>query len=394
MKKIAIKLKPAAERMVKKGHPWVFEDSIVKKSLEPSTGDLCIIFDSAKNRFLALGLYDEDSPIKIKLLHFHKNVNFNDELILNNIDKSYEKRKTHFNDSFNAYRLIYGESDNFPSIIIDIYNRTAVVKIYSLIWAEYLDLISDYIYSKLNLDCVLLRLSRNIEKKAINKELFNGKILKGELKNKIIKFKENSFNFTADVVDGHKTGYFLDQRKNREKVGLLSNNKIVLDVFAYNGGFTVNALCNGAKSATSVDISEHALKSISDNLNLNKFKGEYNTILGDAFKVLEDLIKKKMKYDIVVIDPPAFAKSEREIETAKKQYERLAKLGSQLVNKNGYLILASCSSRINSDDFFEINKLALKNTNFKLIEQTFHDFDHPAEIQEMKYLKCAYYKLN
>ena len=101
-----------------------------------------------------------------------------------------------------------------------------------------------------------------------------------------------------------------------------------------------------------------------------------------------------MKYDIVVIDPPAFAKSEREIETAKKQYERLAKLGSQLVNKNGYLILASCSSRINSDDFFEINKLALKNTNFKLIEQTFHDFDHPAEIQEMKYLKCAYYKLN
>lgn len=394
MNKIAIKLKPAAERQLKKGHPWVFEDSIVKQSKNAKTGDLCIIFDNEKNKFLALGLFDEDSPIKIKILHFHNQVNFNDDFILNKIDDAYKKRTQYFNSTFNAYRLIYGESDSFPSLIIDVYNKSAVIKIYSLIWQDYLELISEYIFDKLNLENIVLRLSRNIEKKANKNDLFNGKILKGELKNNNVIFKENNLNFIVDIVNGHKTGYFLDQRNNRKKVGEISKEKTVLDVFSFNGGFTINALCNGAKEVTSVDISEHALNSINDNLKLNKYSGKHIAICGDAFKVLEDLISKKIKYDIVVIDPPAFAKSEREIETAKKQYERLAKLGFQLINKGGHLVLASCSSRVKADEFFEINKNALKNIKYNLIEKTFHDFDHPAGIEEMKYLKCGFYKLN
>ena len=162
MNKIAIKLKPAAERKVKMGHPWVFEESITKQSKEAKTGDLCIIFDSAKNQFLAMGLFDEDSPIKIKLFQFHKQVKFDDNFILNNLNKAYYKREKYFDDSFNAYRLIYGESDNFPSLVIDVYNKSAVIKIYSLIWANYLKLISEYIFNLLDLDCVILRLSRNI----------------------------------------------------------------------------------------------------------------------------------------------------------------------------------------------------------------------------------------
>ncbi len=392
MNKIAIKLKPAAERKVKMGHPWVFEESITKQSKEAKTGDLCIIFDSAKNQFLAMGLFDEDSPIKIKLFQFHKQVKFDDNFILNNLNKAYYKREKYFDDSFNAYRLIYGESDNFPSLVIDVYNKSAVIKIYSLIWANYLKLISEYIFNLLDLDCVILRLSRNIEIKAKQIDLFNGKILKGELKNNNIVFKENGLLFNANIVSGHKTGYFLDQRANRRRVGEIAKGKSVLDVFSYNGGFTINALCKDAKSVTSIDINEHALKSIEDNLKLNKYNGKFNFICGDAFVKMEELIKNKTSFDIVVIDPPAFAKSEREIETAKKQYSRLASLGSKLVNKDGYLILASCSSRINSDEFFDINKIALKNIKYELIITSFHDFDHPAELEEMKYLKCGFYK--
>lgn len=392
MNKIAIKLKPAAERKVKIGHPWVFEDSIVKQSRVGETGDLCIVFDNTKNQFLAMGLFDEDSPIKVKLFQFHKQTKFDDNFILNNLKKAYQKREKYFNDNFNAYRLVYGESDNFPSLIIDIYNKSAVIKIYSLIWVDFLKLISEYIYNLLDLDCVILRLSRNIEIKAKQIDLFNGKILQGELNNNNIIFKENGLFFNANIVSGHKTGYFLDQRANRRSIGEIAKSKSVLDVFSYNGGFTINALCKGAKSVTSIDINEHALKSIEDNLKLNKYNGKFNFICGDAFVKMEELIKSKAIFDIVVIDPPAFAKSEREIETAKKQYLRLANLGTKLVNKGGYLVLASCSSRVSSQEFFDINKNALKNIKYELIEKSFHDFDHLADLDEMKYLKCGFYK--
>ena len=392
MNKIVVKLKPAAERQVKKGHLWIFEDSIVKLSANAKTGDLCVIFDNEKNKFLAFGLYDEESVIKIKLLQVHKSANFDDNFIINNIDKAYNLRKPYFNSSFNAYRLIYGESDFFPSLIIDIYNNSAVIKIYSLIWKDYLGLISEYIKNLLSLENVILRLSRNIEKQASANDLYNGKVLSGKLIDNVVVFKENEILFYADIVNGHKTGYFLDQRANRKRVGELSKARSVLDVFSYNGGFCLNAVRGGAKSVTCVDISEFAIQSIKENIALNKFTTNCNFICGDAFDALEKLIAEKRKFDIVVIDPPAFAKSEKEIEQAKRQYERLARLGARLVNRDGILVLASCSSRVSFNEFFEINKIALKSYDYKIIEETFHDFDHPAELDEMKYLKCGFYK--
>lgn len=395
MQKIAVKLKPAAERHVKKGHPWVFEDSIVSIKKTPKTGDICVIFENKKNKFLALGLYDSDSVIKIKCLQFHKQEEFNLAFLKNKILDAYEKRKILINDKNNSFRLIYGENDFLPSLIVDIYNKVGVIKLYSLIWKDYLNEIVKIIVDLLNLDNVVLRLSRNIEDVAKKDNLFDGLDLYGTLNNPNIVFTENNIKFYANVKEGHKTGFFLDQKHNRQKISEITENKNVLDVFSYNGGFSLSAMKGDAKSVTSVDISNQAIESIRHNIKLNNFKNQHIAICGDAFKILEDLISQNKKYDIVIIDPPSFAKKESEIDSAKKQYIRLAKLGSQLINKNGILLLASCSSRVSSEEFFECNDIGFKQSNFnlKLYSKTYHNIDHVAIIPELEYLKCGFYKI-
>jgi 23S rRNA (cytosine1962-C5)-methyltransferase len=198
------------------------------------------------------------------------------------------------------------------------------------------------------------------------------------------------------VIKGHKTGYFLDHRDNRKRVGELSKGKTVLDVFSYAGGFSVHALANQAKEVTSLDISKQALELAVENGKLNDYSGKHITIAGDAFTEIKTLIQSGKKYDVVVIDPPSFAKQQSEIYLAQKKYSQLAKLGEKLTAINGMLVLASCSSRILADSFFDINKQALKSSNrqYKLVLKTQHDSDHPIGFPEGAYLKCGYYQFD
>jgi len=199
--------------------------------------------------------------------------------------------------------------------------------------------------------------------------------------------------FSANVIKGHKTGYFLDHRANRKRVGELSKGMKVLDVFSYSGGFSVHALAKGAKEVTSLDISKQALALAVANGKLNSHKGAHITIIGEAFVEMQRLISQNKKYNIVVIDPPSFAKSAKEVDMAKKKYAQLARLGAQLMARNGTLVLASCSSRVTPVDFFRINEEALKTSGrkFSVIDKTYHDSDHPISFTEGEYLKCGYY---
>ena len=172
----------------------------------------------------------------------------------------------------------------------------------------------------------------------------------------------------------------------------MSKGKTLLDVFSYAGGFSVHALVGGAKSVTSLDISAPALELAKENANLNSYFGKHQTIVGDAFEELEHLASQKAKFDIVVIDPPSFAKSQDEIHRAINSYEKLAVLGVKLVNKGGTLVLASCSSRVTSDVFFQLMEDLMKslNVNYTILEKTKHDIDHPIGFKEGAYLKCIY----
>lgn len=392
--RLAIKLKPAAEKSVKQGHPWVYDKGISKINKEGKAGDLAIIFDSKKNKFLALGLYDPDSPIRIKMIAFGQSTNLNQDWFLEKVATAYQIRQPLFKQNTNAYRLLYGENDGLPGCIADVYNKVLVLKIYSAIWFPYLDWLVAALQESSGCETMLLRLNRNLQQNDAYAKYKDGMVILGTLKEEEVYFTENGVRFCANVIKGHKTGFFLDHRFNRKKVGDLSKGKTVLDVFSYTGGFSTHALANGAKQVTSVDISAPALAFAKKNVALNAHKGSHETIAQDAFKALQEMLKSRRKFDIVVIDPPSFAKKQSEIEKAIHQYERLAKIGARLVAPKGILILASCSARVSREAFFAANEkgFALSNKRFQCIETVYHDIDHPIGFPEGAYLKAAYYK--
>jgi len=223
----------------------------------------------------------------------------------------------------------------------------------------------------------------------------NGQILHGTLANEVVVFREHGLLFSANVIKGHKTGYFLDHRYNRKKVGELADGKTVLDVFAYAGGFSVHALAGGATEVTSLDISAQALKMASGNVALNALTNRHKIMATDAFEGLAKLQNDDKQFDIVVIDPPSFAKQASEVVTAKNQYKRLALLGVGLVKKNGILLLASCSSRILAEDFYTFMAETLTENaySFEVLEKTQHDVDHPIGFTEGAYLKSMYLRI-
>jgi 23S rRNA (cytosine1962-C5)-methyltransferase len=395
-KRLAVKLNAKGEQYVVKGHPWVFSNSIVKINDDAKTGDLAIIFSKNKNKVIGFGLYDEKSPIRIKIIHnAETKAEINEEFFEKKIQIAFEKRSELLKTNTNSYRLLFGENDSFPGLIADVYNSVLVVKIYSEIWLPYLKTILESLQMISIVDTVVIRLSRNLQN-SVNHNLSDGEIVFGTLNSEVVKFVEHSVSFSANVIKGHKTGYFLDHRHNRKRVGELSNSKSVLDVFSYAGGFSVHALAHGAVEVVSLDISKQALDLAIENGKLNDYSGIHKTIAGDAFQEMKTLIKRNKKFDVVVIDPPSFAKQQSEISLAKKKYTQLANLGVQLTAKNGLLVLASCSSRVSSKSFFDINNHVLKSTNrsFVMEDKTYHDIDHPICFPEGAYLKCGYYRFN
>ena len=393
-KRLAVKLNAKGEQFVVKGHPWVFSNSIVKINDNAKTGDLSIVFSKNKNKVIGIGLYDAHSPIRIKMIHqAETKVEINAAFFHQKIQIAFYKRSELFQTNTNSYRLLFGENDGFPGLIADVYNQVLVVKLYSEIWLPYLDSILKSLQEVSKAKTIVMRLSRGL-KLSQNHAIKDGEVVYGLLENEVVEFVEHDVNFSANVIKGHKTGYFLDHRDNRRRVGKLSKNKTVLDVFSYAGGFSVHALANGAKEVTSLDISKQALDIARQNGKLNNYSGKHKTISGDAFIEMKSLIQNGKTYDVVVIDPPSFAKQQSEIELAKKKYAQLAELGEQLTAKEGLLVLASCSSRILAQSFFDLNAQVLnsKSRLFETLLKTKHDIDHPVTFPEGAYLKCGYYQ--
>jgi 23S rRNA (cytosine1962-C5)-methyltransferase len=202
--------------------------------------------------------------------------------------------------------------------------------------------------------------------------------------------------FLANVIKGHKTGYFLDHRHNRQKVGQMSKGKRVLDVFSYAGGFSTHAIVGGAKEVVSIDISKHALALAKVNVALNAPNAPHEIYVTDAFEGMQNLIDQGKKFDIVIVDPPSFAKMSADVPAAKKSYIRLAQLAILLVNPGGMCVMASCSSRIDRDDFFELVEQGFdsQEKSYRLIEKTYHDIDHPIAFPEGSYLKTGYFRID
>lgn len=393
-KNIAIKVKPAAERAIKQGHPWVYEDAIVKQSMTGQSGDLAVIYDKKKNKFLAVGLYDPDSPIRIKILQSDTPARIDQTWFEAKLKQAQAIRQPLIEQGITGYRLVYGESDHFPGLIIDRYGDTLVMKLYTLAWFPYVPTLLSALHATIAFERLVLRLSRSIEANPYG--LFDGQILIGDDVTQPIPFIENNLKLQADVIHGHKTGFFFDQRDNRQRMRELAAGRSVLDVFSYVGAFTVYALAGGATHVTALDISQPAMGALEANVLLNNFDmTQVDTMIADAFDGMHYLQKQGKLYDLVIVDPPSFAKSQAEVDRALTSYQRLVKLALPLVAPDGILVMASCSSRVKPDTFFNlvINSANHEGFGLEVIDKTSHALDHRIGFPEAEYLKALFARI-
>lgn len=390
MNKIAFKVKKAAEKSILQGHPWVYESSIIKQNKDGKAGDLAIVFDQRNNKLLAIGLYDPSSIIRIRILHVGSHAAIDKLFFKNKFDTALRRRAPLLATDTTAYRLTYGENDGLAGLITDVYNDHVVIKFYSEVWVTYLDWIKEILKELVSAKVIIVRLNRNLQK--ANLDLQDGEVVHGVLENEEVIFMEHGLKFKANLIKGHKTGYFLDHRNNRLKIRTLSKGKTVLDIFSYAGGFSINAIAGGAKEVISLDISAQALEIARANVALNFEETGHKTLAMDAFEGIELLRFEGKKFDLIICDPPSFAKSEDQIPRAIKSYQRLIKVIVPIIAKNGMLLMASCSSRVQKEVFYNlvVKELSINNRRFDIVETAAHDVDHPEDIKELSYLKAVY----
>lgn len=394
-KKVALRLRlsPIAESIVRQGHPWVFTDSIRSQTRPAKAGELALIFDR-NDTFMALGLYDPDSPIRVRILHVGKPVQINAAWWETHLEKALALRKNYFDPNTTGRRLINGEGDQWPGLVLDQYDDTLVLKIYTSGWFPHLEKLIPLFAEKLKPKTIILRLSRNTQEKALkNYQLKDGSVLYGKSLDQPVLFKESELFFYADVIKGQKTGFFLDQRENRRKVEKLAQGRTVLNLFSFSGGFSLYAARGGAAHVTSVDISAHALAELNKNWDINSCltSSSHEEVQADVFLWLE---KPSKKYDLIIIDPPSLAKKEKDREAAIFAYEKLTLQSLKLLNPGGVLVSCSCSAHVTTAEFTQAVREAVTRTNrnFQELEVTSHAQDHPSKIPEMNYLKAVFLK--
>ncbi|MEX2465515.1 MAG: class I SAM-dependent methyltransferase [Gemmatimonadota bacterium] len=396
-KRLAVHLYPAAERAVKGGHPWVYAEGIKQQRHPGRPGDLAVIFDQ-KDRFLAIGLFDPASPIRIRVLHCGEPETIDRDWFIGRIRVACELRQALSAFDTTGFRLVHGENDGLPGLVVDRYGDSVVVKIYTVAWLPYLDDVLAGLGVLVRPDRVVLRLSRAVGR-AVEDDpgLQDGQMLLGEAPSEPVKFQENGLWFEADLLRGQKTGFFLDQRDNRARVEELSAGKSVLNVFAYTGGFSVYAARGGAHSVISLDASGPALAAAERNFQLNRSNAgvaaAHHTIAhGDAFELIPKMRDRGERFDVVVLDPPSFAKSQSEVQRALSGYARILRLGLDVLSDPGVLVAASCSSRITADRFRALveDAAAKAGRTLDVLQQTGHPLDHPIGFPEGAYLKCVF----
>jgi 23S rRNA (cytosine1962-C5)-methyltransferase len=387
-------LKPAAQGRIRSGHPWIFAQSIREQNREGEAGELAVVFDS-NDQFLAVGLYDPLSQIRVRVLHSGKPARIDDSWWREKLKQAALLRAPILSKETNGARLINGESDGFPALVLDRYGHTLVLKLYSGVWFARLPSMISLIEKEFDPKSIVLRLSRNIHERASRENLRDGQLLSGEAITGSIRFLENGLTFEADVLKGQKTGFFLDQRENRAEVGKLAEGKTVLNAFSFSGGFSVYAGRGGARAVTDVDISTHALKSAERNWALNRgvMHGERRAIQADVFEWLETT--HKPVYDLIILDPPSFAKRETDRAGALRAYSRLAVQAVALARRKAMLVCCSCSAHIPADEFFATITGSLQRMSRRhvVLKTTREPADHHAAFAEAQYLKGIYLQL-
>lgn len=391
-----VELKRDVTKHLKRGHRWIFANCF-DEGRTTKSGIRLLTF---KGEALALGIWQADTQLRFRVLllteepiYRRNNVERTLELYFDSQwRKALEIRKTFDLSVTNSFRLINGEGDGLPGLIVDIYNDTAVIKhdhpIMEKTWnakkiAEKIQIAYPHI------KCVYLKRRNDEDEKGVN--------IVGTLAPEV-QFLENGVLFASNIRDAAKTGFFLDQRDNRLMIQRFAAGKTVLNLFSYTGGFSLFAAKGGAKEVTSVDIAKVAIQAVDRNFQINDLKTVHHDIAADAFEYLEQQNVDKKKYDLVITDPPSFAPNEKSVEQAKAAYTKVFSNSIKLVNSEGLFAASSCSSHISSREFMEICQEAFSRARKRgtLVYFGGQPVDHPYPVamEELRYLKFALFRLD
>ncbi|MEX2535475.1 MAG: class I SAM-dependent rRNA methyltransferase [Trueperaceae bacterium] len=359
------------EKAVASGHPWIYRDALPRHSLR--TGEWVRL---EAGRGVAFGIYDEEGAIAVRVFSREavpERPWFNDRVLeALQLRSGLEERGT------DAYRLLYGEGDGLPGIVVDRYGRFAVLKIYSQGVREAVPYVLKALTSALDLSSVSERIEVGLESHY------------GQLPPPEVTVSENGLKLLANLHEGQKTGLFLDQRDNRATVRTMSSGRKVLNLFSYNGGFSVAALAGGAQAVVSVDMAEPALRDAVRTVELNGFDSErHATVTADVFEYLSSAPSER--YGLVVCDPPSLAQAKRSRHAALRAYRRLNRSALERVEEGGLLATSSCTAQVSPEAFRQVvaEAVAEAGVRAQIIHEAGQPIDHPvpANFPEGRYLK-------
>jgi 23S rRNA (cytosine1962-C5)-methyltransferase len=382
----SIYLKRGKDESLKRFHPWIFSGAIARADKDLEEGDTVDVYN-AENQFIATGHYQIGS-IVVRVLSFEQRV-IDDAFWQERLRSAYAMRCSLGlvgNSDNNTYRLVHGEGDNLPGLIIDVYGQTAVMQAHSVGMHVCRHEIAKALEEVLHIGNIYYKSETTLPYKAeLGQE--NGFLLGGTMENIATEY---GLQFHIDWLKGQKTGFFVDQRENRRMLERYSAGRSVLNMFCYTGGFSVYALRGGAKDVCSVDSSAKAVELTNANVELN-FPGDkrHTSSAEDAFKFLDGM--EQNRYDLIVLDPPAFAKHKDALHNALKGYTRLNVKAFDKIRPGGILFTFSCSQAVNKDQFrmAVFTAAALAKRNVRILHQLHQGPDHPINIYhpEGEYLK-------
>ena len=386
------------ERHAKSGHPWVFEGEVVKIDGTPENGGLVHVF-SPKERFLGTGYYNSNSKIRVRLISRNANDKFDADFYERRIRYALDYRKTVMGDDFRSSRLIFGEADQFPGLTVDLFEDIVVAqtlclgteKIKDMLFETLVRVLPEYgvnvrsLYERCD---VAVRELEGMEQFCgyWRPEMFSGDA------DGHVTITENGINYDVNYIDGQKTGFFLDQKYNRQAAAKLAKGRRVLDCFTHTGAFALNCAAGGAEHVTAVDISETAIAQTKKNAGMNGLTDRMSFLCTDVFKLLTDMVnEKRHDYDYIILDPPAFTKSSSTVRDAYRGYKDINLRAMRCLPRGGYLATCSCSHFMKTDLFEKMLADAAGDAGVSLrqIEHRTQSPDHPIlwNVPETDYLK-------
>ncbi|NPA33216.1 MAG: class I SAM-dependent rRNA methyltransferase [Aquificae bacterium] len=375
---LQVRVKPGVEDRIKGFFPWVYRGEIASLSRKPKKGESVVVRD-AGGKFLGYGYINPDVNISVRIVSFDKNEPLNEELIKRRIKEAYEYRKRLYINS-NAYRLVHSEGDLLPGLIVDVYGEYLAVEFTTYGMNLYREAVIETliellkpkgIYEKVN------EIAKRVEGLDVEE-----RVIYGEVPSEVIIW-EHDLRYYINIPEGQKTGFFLDQRNARKFVrSLVEPGDRCLDVFCHTGGFALNMKRAGAGEVIGVDISELALKEAEKNAQLNGLT-DIKWVKANAFDYLRQLDKKGEKFDVIIIDPPSFAKNKASVPNALRGYKELLVRGLRLAKKGAYLAIFSCSYHITEQHLLDVLLSASLDVKrqLRVIAKTFQDLDHPWILQ-------------